>query len=149
MNRKPFTYSDRLAIETMLDEGRSIKEIEYDIKRTSSGIIKEINKHKYYKFPSCFNNQHPCLKWKNCNVRDRECYLTCKNIKYKECPKLEESPHVCNGCTTKNGCRFVKKYYDARIAHNTFKNNLSNSRKGLHYPSREDYIKRNFMPFNH
>ena len=140
MNRKPFTYSDRLAIETMLDEGRSIKEIEYDIKRTSSGIIKEINKHKYYKFPSCFNNQHPCLKWKNCNVRDRECYLTCKNIKYKECPKLEESPHVCNGCTTKNGCRFVKKYYDARIAHNTFKNNLSNSRKGLHYTHQERII---------
>ena len=72
MNRKPFTYSDRLAIETMLDEGKSIKEIEYDIKRSTSGIIKEVNKHTYLKFPGCFNNQHPCLKWRSCNVKDRE-----------------------------------------------------------------------------
>lgn len=39
MNRRTFTYSDRLAIETMLNENKSIKEIELDIKRTSSGII--------------------------------------------------------------------------------------------------------------
>lgn len=140
MNRKPFTYSDRLAIETMLDEGKSIKEIEYDIKRSTSGIIKEINKHTYLKFPGCFNNQHPCLKWRSCNVKDRECYLTCKNIKYKICPKLEKSPHVCNGCNSKGGCRFVKKYYNARKAHDEYKTNLSNSRKGLHYTHQEDII---------
>lgn len=140
MNRKPYTYSDRLAIETMLDEGKSIKEIEYDIKRPSSGIIKEINKHGYYKFPSFYNSQHPCLKWKTCNVRDRECYLTCKNVKYKVCPKLEKTPHVCNGCTTKNGCRFVKKYYNARMAHDTYKEALSNSRIGLHYNNQETII---------
>lgn len=140
MNRKPYTYSDRLAIETMLDEGKSIKEIEYDIKRPSSGIIKEINKHGYYKFPSFYNSQHPCLKWKTCNVGDRECYLTCKNVKYKVCPKLEKTPHVCNGCTTKNGCRFVKKYYNARMAHDTYKEALSNSRIGLHYNNQETII---------
>lgn len=133
MNRKPYTYSDRLAIQTMLEENKSIKEIEVDIKRTSSGIIKEIKRHVSYKFPNPYNNQHPCLKWNTCNVRDRECYLTCKNIEYKICPKLEKSPHVCNGCTTKGGCRFVKKYYDARNAHDTYKDTLSNTRKGLRY----------------
>lgn len=137
MNRKPYTYSDRLAIETMLNDGMSIKDIEQDIKRPSSGIIKEINKHAYNKFSSIYNGQHPCLKWNTCNVRDRECYLNCKNIECKICPKLEKSPHVCNGCTTKSGCRFVKKYYNARDAHDAYKDTLSTSRIGLHYTEQE------------
>ena len=132
MNRKPYTYSDRLAIETMLDEGKSIKEIELDIKRLSSVIIKEINKHSYYKFPSFYNGSHPCLKWNECVIRDRECYLNCKNIECKRCSKLDKSPHVCNGCSTKSGCRFIKKYYNARMTHDAYKDTLSNSRVGLH-----------------
>ena len=133
MSKTHYTYSDRIAIHNMLDEGKSIKEIEYDIKRSSSNIIREINKHIVYKHPSIYNNQHPCLKDKTCNVKSLDCYLTCKNIEYKKCPKLEKSPHVCNGCDTKSGCRFIKKYYDARNAHDTYKNDLSTSRKGLHY----------------
>lgn len=140
MNRNPYTYSDRLAIQTMLDESKSIKEIEKDIKRPSSGIIKEINKHISYKFPSFYGGKHPCLKWNMCNVRDVECYLTCKNIEYKICSKLEKSPHVCNGCITKSGCRLVKKYYYARDAHDEYKNTLSNSRLGLHYTKQESNI---------
>ena len=38
-NRNHFTYSDRLAINTMLDEGKTIKKIEKEIKKPSSGII--------------------------------------------------------------------------------------------------------------
>lgn len=137
MNRMPYNYSDRLAIETMLEEGKSIKEIENDIKRPSSGIIKEISKHIIYQYPSCFNKSHPCLKWNNCEVREFECYLTCKNIECKVCPKLEKSPHVCNGCTSKNGCRYVKRYYKAREAQDAYKETLSNSRIGLHYTEYE------------
>ncbi len=140
MNRKPFTYSDRLAIQTMLDDNKSIKEIEKDIKRPSSGIIKEINRHITFRFPSVYGGQHPCLKYSICNVRDKECYLTCKNIEYKICIKLMSSPHVCNGCTTKNGCRLIKKYYNAREAHDVYKYNLSNSRTGLHYTETETII---------
>ena len=140
MNKTHYTYSDRVAIQTMLDEDKTIKEISQDIKREPSGIIKEINKHIVYKYPSVYGGQHPCLNHKTCNVRSIDCYLTCKNIKYKKCPKLEKSPHVCNGCTSKSGCRFIKKYYDARIAHDAYKNNLSTSRKGLHYSKFENMV---------
>lgn len=140
MNRKPFTYSDRLAIQIMLDDSKSIKEIEKDIKRPSSGIIKEINKHISYRFPSVYGGQHPCLKYNTCNVKGRECYLICKNIEFKICSHLMKSPHVCNGCTTKNGCRFVKKYYNARDAHDAYKDTLSTSRTGLHYTKTETII---------
>lgn len=140
MNRKSYTYFERLAIETMLNEGHSIKDIEKDIKRPSSGIIKEINKHSCYRFPSVYGGRHPCIKWNTCNVKDRECYKTCKNIEFKTCPKLLNSPHVCNGCITKSGCRFTKKYYNAREAHDAYKDTLSNSRKGLHYNKQEIII---------
>lgn len=96
-----YSYADRLAIENMLNDGHSIKEIEKDIKRDSSNIIREINKHIYYVYPSIYGNKHPCLKWKICNIKCMECYHNCKNIEYKICPKLLKSPHVCNGCTTK------------------------------------------------
>lgn len=137
MNKKHYTYSDRLAIETMLEEGKTIKDIEKDIKKSSSNIIREIEKHTTYKYPSVYNGQHPCLKRSDCPVRDVECYFTCKNIEYKQCPKLSKSPHVCNGCTTKHGCRFVKKYYLAREAQDIYKETLSISRIGLHYTEEE------------
>lgn len=140
MNRKPYTYAERLAIETMLNENHTIKEIEKDIKRNSSGITKEINKNTIYRFPSFYAGHCPCLKWNDCPVKSFECYLTCKNIEYKICPKLSNSPHVCNGCTTKSSCRYVKKYYCAREAHEAYKAKLSDSRIGLHYTEREKTI---------
>ena len=140
MNRKPYTFSDRLAIQTMLEEGHTIKEIENDIKRQSSGIIKEISKNIIYKFPSFYAGHCPCLKWEECQVKSFECYLTCKNVELKKCPKLLCSPHVCNGCTSKGGCRYVKQYYYAREAHEAYKNKLSTSRVGLHYTEREKTI---------
>ena len=137
MTKKHYTYIERLAINTMLNKGKNIKEISVDIKRPSSGIIKEINKNITCKFPTFYNKQHPCLKYSNCNVRGFECYLHCKDIEYKVCPKLEKSPHVCNGCTSKYGCRYIKRYYNARDAHDSYKANLSNSRTGLHYTEQE------------
>ena len=139
MNKGHFSYSDRLAIENMLNDGNSIKEIARDIKRDSSNIIREINRHISFSYPGVYNNQHPCIKWKTCNVRDIDCYLICKNIEYKICPKLIKSPHVCNGCTSKSGCRYVKKYYKSRDAQDDYINKLSNCRTGLHYNDK-DYI---------
>lgn len=137
MNKKHYTFAERLSIESMLNEGYSIKEIENDIKRSSSNIIKEINKHITLVFPTTFNNYNCCLNHDRCNVKTFECYKVCKNVNYKVCPKLNKSPHVCNGCSTKSGCRFVKRYYKARDAHDNYKINLSDKRKGLHYSEYE------------
>ena len=61
MSKGNLSYSERLAIENMLNEGRSIKEIENDIKRDSSDIIREIKKHITFVYPGTYDNQHPCL----------------------------------------------------------------------------------------
>ena len=140
MSKKHYSYSDRLAIENMLNEGHTIKEIEKDIKRDSSNIIREIKKHITFVYPGTYDNQHPCLKSKTCNVKSFECYKSCKNIEIKLCSKLIKSPHVCNNCTTKGGCRYVKRYYKAREAHDEYKLNVSNCRTGLHYTNQEQII---------
>lgn len=140
MQKRHYNYSERVSIELMLNDGHSIKEIEKDIKRSSSNIIKEIKKHIILIFPSSFNNSNCCLNHKECNVKCYDCYKTCKNVNYNVCPKLLKSPHVCNGCLTKHGCRFVKKYYDAREAHDEYKLNLCEKRKGLHYSKYEHTV---------
>ena len=140
MNKGHLSYSDRLAIEKMLDESHSIKEIENDIKRDSSIIIREINKHNSLVFPGTYNNQHPCLKYHSCNVKEFDCFKNCKNAEFKPCPKLNKSPHICNGCNTKMHCRFVKKYYKAREAHDEYKLRVSECRMGLHYSEWETII---------
>lgn len=138
MIRKPYSLPERISIEMLLNENYSIIDITKELNRKdSSGIIKEINKHIIYRFSSYFNGQHPCLKYNTCKVKELECYKDCKNIEIKICPKLTKSPHVCNGCNTKNGCRYVKKYYIASTAHNLYKEKLSNSRIGLRYTEYE------------
>ena len=137
MTKRHYSYSDRLAIENMLNEGYTIKEIEKDIKRDSSNIIREINKHSSFAYPGVYNNHHPCLKYHTCNVKSFDCFKYCKNIEYNTCPKLLKSPHVCNGCTSKAGCRFIKKYYKAREAHDEYKLKVSECRIGLHYSEQE------------
>ncbi len=133
MVKRHYTYAERLSIETMLTEGFTIKEIEKDIKRPSCNIIKEINKHLTHVFPSSFNNNKQCLNYDLCQAKGFECFKTCQNVKYRVCPRLIKSPHVCNGCTNKSGCRYVKVYYNAREAHDNYKYTLSECRGGLHY----------------
>ncbi len=137
INKGHLTYSDRLAIELMLNDGNKIGEIERDIKRTFSVISREIDKHITFVYPSIYNNNHPCLKWDNCKVKGYNCHINCKNIEYKLCPKLNKSPHVCNGCTSKSGCRYIKKYYRAESSHNSYKTTLKEIRTRLHYTNRE------------
>lgn len=132
-----FTLETRTIIENLLNEGKSITEISILTNRDRSNIAREINRHKQCSFPSTFNNYHPCLKHDTCTSKSYECYLNCKNIEVKLCPKLTSSPHVCNGCTTKKNCRYVKYYYNAKEANLEYQNSWTNDRTGLHYTKEE------------
>lgn len=136
-NNSHFTLETRKIIENLLNEGKTITEISNVLNRDRSNIGREINKHKEMVFPSLFNKSHPCLKHHNCEVKSYECYLYCKMIEFNLCDKLNSSPHVCNSCKTKNGCRHVKYYYKASSANNEYLNSWSKDRKGLHYTKEE------------
>ena len=130
-----YTLETRTIIENRLNEGVIIKDIAAELNRDNSNIAKEINKHKVYAFPTTFNKKIDtfCLNYDTCAVKSYECYKTCKNIKTEVCPKLLSSPHVCNGCTTKQYCRHVKQYYKANEANCEYLNSLANSRTGIRY----------------
>ena len=98
-----YTLETRTIIENRLNEGKRIIDIARELNRDNSNIAKEIKKHKSYSFPGVFNKNLSkiCLNYERCEVKSYECYKYCKNIKTEVCPKLLCSPHVCNGCTTK------------------------------------------------
>ena len=128
-----FTIETRRIIEEKLNEGLSITNIANILKRDRSNIGREIQKHRELKTPHPYNNTCCCIKKKECLVQSYNCQEFCKNFEIDLCEKLKSSPHVCNGCTTKNGCRKAKYYYNAESANTQYQNSLSNTRKKLHY----------------
>lgn len=132
-----FTLETRTIIENYLNERKNLTQIANELQRDRSNIAREINRHKCIVLPSSYNNANPCLKSNNCSLKSFECYKTCKNIEINLCEKLISSPHVCNGCNTKQYCRHVKYYYKANEANSEYRNYWSNDRIGLHYSELE------------
>lgn len=136
-NNSHITLEGRKIIENRLNEGVKVSNIATEMCRNKSSIQREIDRHITHVYPSVFNDRHPCLKYKLCSVREFECYKTCKNIEINLCPRLISSPHTCNSCTHKNGCRYVKNYYKAIEANNEYLNSWKNDRIGLRYTDEE------------
>lgn len=101
VNNSHLMIEGRKIIEEKLNEGSSISEIANIMSRPKSTISREINRHIITIFPSIFNRYHPCIKNKDCLVKDFNCFLKCKNIEINLCPKLIPSPHTCNSCSSK------------------------------------------------
>lgn len=132
-----FTLETRMIIENRLNENKNLTQIANELQRNRSNIGKEIQKHKCVILPSSYNQTNPCLKKDNCLAKTFECYKTCKNLEINLCEKLISSPHVCNGCNSKQHCRHVKYYYKALEANNEYRNSWKNDRSGLHYSKLE------------
>lgn len=137
VNNSHITYEGRKIIEEKLNEGVNISQIAYLMKRDKSSISREINRNITFIFPSIFNNYHPCVKSNICCVKEPNCFESCKNIEINLCPKLISSPHTCNSCKSKNGCRYVKKYYKANEANNKYLNSWKEDRIGIRYSDDE------------
>lgn len=127
----------RMFIEEKVNEGAKISDIAKEMCRPDSTVKREIDRHITLVFPSTFNNNHPCIKYNDCSVKSYNCFEVCKNIEFNLCPRLNSSPHICNSCTHKKGCRYVKKYYKAINANNEYLNSLSNDRTGMRYTDDE------------
>ena len=81
------SYEDRKNIEDGLNQNKSINLIAKEINKSHSTVLREIDRNKIYYKPS---------NWNNC-YNDK-----CKDYSYV---KLLKSPHVCNGCKSRSGCR--------------------------------------------
>lgn len=132
-----FTIETRKIIEEELNQGSTITKIAKLLKRDRSNISREINKHKELKLPDSYGNTCCCVNKKNCLTKSYNCQSYCKNLEIDLCDKLKSSPHVCNGCTTKHGCRKAKYYYNATTANLQYQELLTESRKKMHYTELE------------
>lgn len=116
-NYSHFSYEDRKNIEDGLNNNKSINQIAIEINRSHSSILREIERNKKYSKPISYGYS---------NTADPSVLH-----KYLPCGKLDKSPHVCNGCKSRSGCRRERWTYYAREAQKEYENIKSESRKGL------------------
>ena len=76
---KHLTYEEREFIEIGLKNGRNFTEIAKDLNKDRRTIAREVQKHRFKKMPSKFNNsgnlckyRHECKKY-DCSKKDK-CY---------------------------------------------------------------------------
>lgn len=135
-----YTLETRKVIEDNLNTGTSVTEIANILHRDRSNISKEILRHRQLSIPSSFGeiiNCYCCTKRNDCRESNHTKHTKCQNFELEICDKLKSSPHVCNGCTTKQGCRKAKQYYKASEANTQYELNLRDSRVGMRYSELE------------
>ena len=114
------SYEDRKNIEDGLNENKSINQISKEINRNHSTVLREIDRNKKYSEPSSWNNykiNHPDLD------------LSCERLKH--------SPHVCNGCKSRSGCRKIRWTYYAREAQRAYDELIKSCRQGINLTPEE------------
>ena len=135
---KHLTYEERNFIEIGLNNGRNFAEIAKDLNKDRTTIMREVQKRKFRKNPSRFNNSGSLCKGRykcdrfGCNKK-MECY------EEEICYKLTGAPYVCNGCEQKNKCRKIKYYYYAKFANDEYSESLRTSRYGINQTKEEIY----------
>lgn len=117
------SYEDRKNIEDGLNDNKSIYEISKELNRSYSSIFREIDRNKVYYKP----DNHEYINFTD----PKEIY------KYEHCMKLDKSPHVCNGCKSRSGCRKERFTYYARKADDSYHETKSEARKGINLTPEE------------
>lgn len=142
---KHLTLNNRYTIEEALNERKSFKQISELVSKDCSTISKEVRRNSTTVKPSAFNNSHNhCKQKQHCiymNLCNNTCSKHCKDCSKcnnicphfipDTCEKLSNPPYVCNGCSSRNGCRKIKFVYKGKEAHEAYKELLKSSREGV------------------
>ena len=93
LKNKHLSFDDRKLIEKSLNNGLNFSQIGLNINKPYKTISNEIKRNRIFEASTAFS--------------------LCGS---KLCDKLNKPPYVCNGCSSKNGCRRKKYYYYANDA---------------------------------
>ncbi len=110
---KHLSLSDRIIIESKLNEGLSFRKIKEYINKPHTTISREVENRRVLVKGNSFNSL---------------------NMK---CEKTNKAPFVCNACPNKNKCRKNKYFYYAEDANNNYKETLIESRQGIDFENDE------------
>ena len=156
-NHKHLTLDDRMFIERSLDEGKSFREISRYLCKDPSTISREVWKHRIVNTwnRGSFNNPYnfcvhryrckktnACDKLVICDTLCRSCHRcnnVCPRFEREYCSHIQKAPYVCNGCDKpRHKCSIHTKYdYNAKAAHRTYEELLSQSRRGVNLTKKE------------
>lgn len=134
------TYRKRCMIETMLNEGYSLRYIAEVLNCSPSTVSREVNRHKVTIHPrtnDCLNRpqchrHHVCggvsctKKCKTCN----RCRKYCEDYIQAFCDTLIEKK-LCNGCHKAGLCSYEKVLYKADVAEKEYRELLVGRRNGF------------------
>ena len=149
-NYKHLTQSDRIFIESSLNQRHSLRSIALSLNKSTSTISNEIKNHLvfeksgsfHYDYNSCkgrflcskANLCKACIKTRRISKKCKFCDIcnaVCPDFVKDSCPSHSKSPYVCNGCLSRKNCTLEKRFYRASDAHNEYKVVLSESRSGI------------------
>ena len=156
-NQKHLTLDDRKYIESELNKGTSFKDIARFLCKDPTTISKEVKSRRvsdWYHKGTFYNAHNFCIHRYHCKKTNAcgklivcgikcascpTCNKTCKSFEKERCPRLNQAPYVCNGCSKKiNHCTIAHKYsYDAIFADRKYRETLSSSRAGINLTQRE------------
>ena len=131
---KHLQLSDRIIIETGIQNGSMKSSIADTLNKDPSTIGKEIFLHRFVAHKCSLALE--CKNYKNC-VYDRNCSIECDNYEPFTCKRRDKSPGACNGCNNYSRCRFTKYRYEADMAQRQYEETLSESRQGFNITTLE------------
>ena len=106
---KHLNLSQRIIIESKLNDNLSLRKIGESIGKTHTTISREIISRRVMVKGNPFN------------------------ATIMRCNKTEKAPFVCNGCPMQKKCRKNKYFYYAQDAHNDYRKVLIESREGIDF----------------
>lgn len=148
------SLEDRIFIQKELTNHSSFRKIAQALAKDPTTIAKEVKRHRIQRNVGFANFKHnPCLHRKTCTrirvcpqcpyMRNHRCTLCgqctshCLNFAQEDCVRLNAAPFVCNGCPRKHNCSLTKWVYEAQVAHQQYRNLLSESRSGMNFTALE------------
>ena len=138
--------SDRIAIETGINNKDSFKKIGKLLHRHPSTIAYEIKENRtfipdnYFLRKDCrFVRQHvqnhvcgdESCEENCCRCRSVDCQKYCGKYVSRACHKFEKPPYVCNNCSEKKLCSKDKYIYSAKYADAAVTRRRSESKRGI------------------
>lgn len=110
---KHLNLSQRIIIESNLNENTSLRKIGNMLGKPHTTISREVLNRRILVKGNHFNNF---------------------NVK---CDKTNKAPFVCNGCPNRNKCKKNRYFYYAEDANNDYRNTLVESRQGIDFENDE------------
>jgi len=147
-HQKHLTLEERILLQAGLSDRLSFKAIARKLQKDPSTLAKEVKLHRFEtRLGLRSDRRSDCLNRRTCKLshvcphcvhaRERRCAICgncaaiCTQYRKEECAQVKAAPYVCNGCSTKSSCFLPKWIYEAVQAHQAYRKQWVEARRGM------------------